>query len=230
MNAYFLGIDLGQSRDYSTIAIVERAEMKGDWDAAWFTWRKVVELRLRKLVRIPLGTPYPEVVDRVTQVSHAPAFGGKPYLAVDATGAGRPVVDLLKRARPAGRLMPVEVHGGNRQTRPDDYYHVPKRDLIVGLQVLFQEGALRIAGKLELGPTFVEELQAMEVRVSPSGHEQFAAWRTGSHDDLVFAVALACWAARQVYPVKREEWWTDRWEAERAEVFRKEVRKDRDQF
>jgi hypothetical protein len=184
----------------------------------------VVELRLRKLVRIPLGTPYPEVVDRVTQVSHAAAFGGNPYLAVDATGAGRPVVDLLKRARPAGRLMPVEVTGGFQQTRADDYYHVPKRDLIVGLQLLFQEGALRIAGSLELGPTFVEELQAMEVRISPSGREQYAAWRSGTHDDLVFAVALACWAAREVCPVKREEWWTDRWEAERAEVFRKEVR------
>ena len=101
--------------------------------------------------------------------------------------------------------MPVEVTGGSQQTRADDYYHVPKRDLIVGLQLLFQEGALRIAGSLELGPTFVEELQAMEVRVSASGREQYAAWRSGTHDDLVFAVALACWAARQVYPVRREE-------------------------
>jgi hypothetical protein len=228
MNAYFVGVDLGQSHDYSTIAIVERAELRGEWDAAQWAWRKVIELRLRKLERILLGTPYPEVADRIARLSHAPALGGKPYLAVDATGVGRPVMDLLRRARPSGRLMPVQVTGGLSQSRPDDYYHVPKRDLIVGLQVLFQEGELRIAGKLELGATFVEELQAMEVRVTPSGREQFAAWRTGSHDDLVFAVALACWAAREVFPGKREEWWTDRFEAERAEAFKKAVGEERE--
>ena len=36
----------------------------------------------------------------------------------------------------------------------------------------------------------------MRVKVSASGHESFAAWREGTHDDLVLAVALACWRAR----------------------------------
>jgi hypothetical protein len=31
------------------------------------------------------------------------------------------------------------------------------------------------------------------VRTTAAGHEQFGVWREGQHDDLVFAVALACW-------------------------------------
>ena len=40
----------------------------------------------------------------------------------------------------------------------------------------------------------------MEVKVSPSGNELMAAWREGSHDNLVFAVALAGWAGRKRHP------------------------------
>jgi len=47
----------------------------------------------------------------------------------------------------------------------------------------------------------------MEVRVSPMGREHYGAWREGTHDDLVFAVALSCWGAAKEYP-RSEEWWT----------------------
>jgi hypothetical protein len=60
---------------------------------------------------------------------------------------------------------------------------VPKRDLIVGLQVLLQRGGLQIAAGLQFGRKLVEEMMAMEVRVSPAGNEQYAAWREGTHDD-----------------------------------------------
>ena len=42
MNRYFVGVDLGQARDYTAIAVVERAETTGAWDAAMFAWRMVV--------------------------------------------------------------------------------------------------------------------------------------------------------------------------------------------
>ena len=37
----------------------------------------------------------------------------------------------------------------------------------------------------------------MRVKVGANGNEQIDNWRTGTHDDLVFAVALACWQVRK---------------------------------
>jgi hypothetical protein len=224
MNRYFVGVDFGQSRDFTAIAVLERAETTGEWDPAMFAWRKVVSLQLRYLERIALGTPYPEVVERVVQVTQWPDLAGRCRLAVDGTGVGRPVVDLLRRARPGCVLMPVNVTSGLKQTEEGGYYGVPKRDLILGLQVLLQRGVLRIAAGLEHGPDLVKEMAAMQVKITLSGQEQYAAWREGTNDDLEFAVALACWNAQNMYPndpAGGKQWWTSRHEADGARFVRR---------
>jgi phage terminase large subunit-like protein len=48
MDCYFVGVDFGQTRDYTATAVLERAERTGEWDAVKFAWRKVVSLRLSK--------------------------------------------------------------------------------------------------------------------------------------------------------------------------------------
>ena len=64
---------------------------------------------------------------------------------------------------------------------------MPKRDLIVGLQVLLQGGGLQIAAGLSEGATLLKEMMGMRVKVSNSGHERYGAWREREHDDLVSA-------------------------------------------
>ena len=45
----------------------------------------------------------------------------------------------------------------------------------------------------------MRELAQFKVKINIStGHDSYEAWREGDHDDLVLAVALACW-----YGVKR---------------------------
>jgi len=202
---YFVGVDLGQSRDYTAIAVVERVESAGEWSAATFTYARAVVQRLRFLERVELGTPYPEVVERVVKVTRSSALAGRCHLIVDGTGVGRPVVDLLRVAKPGCLVMPAVITSGQRESLCDGYYGIPKRDLIVGLQVLLQQGNLHIAGGLKYGPALAAEMAAMEVRVSSAGREQFGAWREGTHDDLVFAVALACWAAKRMRPEESGE-------------------------
>ena len=138
MNEFFVGVDLGQRRDFTAIAVVERAELKGEWDAAEYACRKEVTLRLRFLERVPLGTPYPEVVERVVEVTRSRELAGRCHLAVDGTGVGRPVVDLLRSAGLGWPLMPAIITSGELETQEQGYYQVPKRDLIMGLQVLLQ--------------------------------------------------------------------------------------------
>jgi hypothetical protein len=198
---YFVGLDLGQSRDFTAIAVLERAELVGDWDPVVYAWRKTIALRLRHLERVPLGTPYTEVVDRVVVVTRSAELAGRCHLIADATGVGRPVMDMLRRAElGCRRLWPVLITGGDLETDAGGYYRVPKRDLIVGLQLLLQRKGLQIAAGMQFGPVLAREMAEMRVKITPSGNEQYGAWREGEHDDLVLAVALACWGARKAWP------------------------------
>ena len=209
---FFIALDLGQVCDFSTLAVIERVELVGDWNPVFFAWKKRIMLRLRFLERIPLGTPYPDVVLRANDVARQVAAEGVCELAVDGTGVGRPVVDLLRRVGLPCSLRPAIVTGGIAESQSDGYHHIPKKDLITGLQIALQQGTLQIAGGLKFGPALVTEMAEMRVKITSPGHEQFGAWREGSHDDLVFAVALACWAAGKAYPRDlggKQEYWTE---------------------
>ena len=47
MDWHFVGVDLGQAKDFTAIAAVERAEQTGAWDPETYAWRKTASLRLR---------------------------------------------------------------------------------------------------------------------------------------------------------------------------------------
>jgi hypothetical protein len=79
-------------------------------------------------------------------------------VAVDATGVGPPVVDLLRRAGLGATILPAIITGGAAESLSKGYYGVPKRDLITGLQVLLQRGVLQIAAGLKHGPDLVAEM------------------------------------------------------------------------
>jgi hypothetical protein len=181
---YLVGVDLGQASDPTAIAVVEAIP-------------KLPRLRLRHLERLPLGTPYTDVVERVRRITASAPMAGRCHVVVDATG-GRPVVDLLRRARLQGRLMAVVVTSGMTESRGAGYYRTPKKKLILGLQSMLGQNRLQIASALHDTPALRRELEQMRRRTSHMGRERFGAWRAGEHDDLVFALALACWGARTV--------------------------------
>jgi hypothetical protein len=197
---FFVGLELGRSQDSTAISVLERAEVRGEWDPVMFAYRKTVLLHLRHLQRIPIGTTYPEVVRQVAELVRSPELDGCCELLVDATGVGKSVVDLLRMARLNCTIAPAVVTGGVDEQRGAGYYHVPKRDLITGLVVALQSGKLQIARGMENGAELQAEMAGIQVKVTPQGNEQFASWREGAHDDLVFAVALSCWGVRKVYP------------------------------
>jgi hypothetical protein len=66
---YYLGLDLGQSSDFTALAIVqdtsERNEESGEVEK---------RLRLRHLERYPLRTPYTEIADGVAGLMRSPAL------------------------------------------------------------------------------------------------------------------------------------------------------------
>src|SRR5207253_9550902 len=87
----YAGLDLGQKHDPSAIAVVEREDEKHLGLGS--TVMKC--LRVRHLERVPLGTPYARVAERVSGLLCQPQFRRITRLVVDATGVGVRVVELL---------------------------------------------------------------------------------------------------------------------------------------
>jgi len=210
MTEFFCGLDLGQSFDFTALAIAEVVNVPtGNYEPIPGShvvrsdgrsepeWRPITERRydLRHLERFALGTPYPAIVQAVARLlGREPLASGETTLAIDYTGVGRPVYDMFAAARLRATLVPVSIHGGDDAHREGGGWSTPKRDLIATTQVLLQTGRLRIAPSLAEAAALVAELQAYQVKISASGHDSYNA-REGQHDDLVLAVALAIWAS-----------------------------------
>jgi hypothetical protein len=61
---FYVGLDLGQSNDYTALAVLEDVEEKGQAGRI----EAKPALHLRHLERYPLRTPYPEQADRVARL------------------------------------------------------------------------------------------------------------------------------------------------------------------
>lgn len=181
---FYVGLDLGQKRDHAAIAVVEREPDEE-------------EVRVRHLERLPLGTPYPRVVKRVRELVQDEQIAGRCALAVDGTGVGAPVVDLLRESSLGCELAAVTISSGERESVTGGMFSVPKRDLIAGVQVLLEQGELRIARDLPDTGALVRELLDVRMTMSGAGRVRLGADGTGEHDDLVIALALACWMAKR---------------------------------
>jgi hypothetical protein len=232
---YYIGLDLGQSQDYTALAVLETQLWTGplvDWanfgvffpegvePGGWVSPSAVGPLyaerilavnaaygvgplgrdapvAVRHLERFELHTRYPEIVERVKRLLLSEPFRTRmryTRLLVDRTGVGASVVDSFYEhgVRPSS----VTIHGGSAVTEePADLsYRVPKRDLVAAVQVLLQNGRLKIAPDLELAPVLKQELLNFRVKIDPkTAHDSYEHWREGDHDDLVLATALACW-------------------------------------
>jgi hypothetical protein len=187
---YFLGLDLGQTQDFTALAVLERQPLSAGAAAT-----AKADFALRHLRRFPLGTPYTKIVSAVTTMRKSGPLNGA-TLIVDQTGVGRAVVDGFRQA--VGGVVPVTITGGHAVTVTDDgSWHVPKKELVTSLQVVLQSRRLQIARGLAEAATLVHELQQFQVKITASAHETFGVWRAGQHDDLVLAVALACWWAER---------------------------------
>jgi hypothetical protein len=186
--AYFVGLDLGQSQDFSAIAVMERhGTAKDDY-----------VFHCRHLERWKLRTSYPAIVADTVRMMNSPQMQSgrtRPMLAVDATGVGAPVIDLLKRERMKATLKPIQIIGGANVSSEFGMTRVPKRDLVSTVQVYLQNGRLKIAEQLPEAETLTRELQNFSVKITDAANDIYGAWREGTHDDLVLAASLALWAA-----------------------------------
>jgi hypothetical protein len=194
---FYIGLDLGQSQDYTALAIAEKLEAN-----------KVIYHQIRYIQRYALGTTYPQITHSIKELMQKPPLLGKSMLIADATGVGRPVIDMMRKDGVS--LVPVTITSGS-EVKFDGIggWNVPKRDLVSTVQVLLQNGRVKFASSLPDLQILVDELLNFRIKISQAGKDTYEAWREGAHDDLVLALALALWYSERFgvvgFPEKRKQ-------------------------
>jgi hypothetical protein len=192
---YLVGLDLGQTTDFTALSVLERSApgRPGDETIYW----------LRHLQRVHLGTSYTAIIELVAKLLGTAPLAGCSTLVVDETGLGRPVVDMLRTV--SAPIIPITITAGKTVSATDHGgYHVPKKQLVTCLQLLLQNHRLRIPASLPDAKLLTRELLNFQVKITPAANEVFGACRQG-HDDLVLAVALACWFAERGQRIGRQK-------------------------
>jgi len=189
-----IGIDVGQKVDPTAIAVME-VERRGP--------NQEVNYVGRHLERLPLGTSYPEVAARLRAIvagvrervpaAYTPGVGYGPApldlrVAVDATGVGQPVVDLLAAA--GVKVTPVYFTHGDRRTEERGQVTIGKAFLVSRLKTLFQTQCVHLPTTAE-AEAMQRELLDYEIRVTEDANDTYGAFKVGAHDDLVTAIGLA---------------------------------------
>jgi hypothetical protein len=192
MTSFISGLDLGQTVDYTAFIIAEVTSYPDpDPDRKEYMLNKYV---IRHIQRWELGTKYLKIIDDLKQMYSAiPNLPGS-QLVVDASGVGRPVVEVLRAARVNASIRAYTITAGYKEGPYEKGYGtVPKLHLCGTSQAVVQQRRVTYAGKLELGPVLEKEMEKFEVKVTSDRNETFAAWRENEHDDLVLAMALLLW-------------------------------------
>lgn len=180
-----VGCDIGQKRDPSAITVVE-SQQRDD----------VTHYMVRRVERMPLGTSYPLVADRIAEIvsglrqrSQALERRHQNFaieVVIDATGIGLAVGDLLRERG----IYPVSVlfTSGDKRLDRHGQVSIGKGWMIGRIQVLLQAGRIHLPATDE-AQALVDELVNYEVTINEHANASFNA-RPGKHDDLVIALGL----------------------------------------
>jgi len=187
-----IGLAIGQGRRSTAIAVIED-ELRPGPDG-----RREYHYTARHLERLPAGTSYPAVAQRLGEIVEALAAVGRkwPHIYLDVTGMGDPVVRMIKQVIPRSRLRPVFFTHGDRRTEDDDFIYLGKSYLVSQLKILLQTARLHLPRTPE-AKTLAADLLAYEVEVTEDANDRYGAFKVGRHDDLITALGLAVHKCRQ---------------------------------
>jgi hypothetical protein len=192
MSKFVSALDLGQVTDYSAFIIAECSTIPDpDPDRKGYTMKRY---DVRHIQRWELGTKYTQIVEDLKTCYSAKPNLPHTKLLVDATGCGRPVVDMLRDSTLMASVRAYTItHGFTEGEFKDRHGTVPKLHLCGVTQAAVQQRRVRYADGLRLGPVLEKEMETFQVKVTETRNETFPSWREKDHDDLVLALALIIW-------------------------------------
>jgi phage FluMu gp28-like protein len=182
-NEYFLGLDLGRKQDHSALVILERSlrAMNTRYVDAYTQWQSFLSVRYAKQWK--LGAAYGQVASEVAEVFRKVEAHGRSVLVFDQTGVGDAVDEMIREhlrgATVEGVVLTQEL----------------KRDMYAALETALEQGRLKISERCAASRELKDELLKVEIRRIGLGYK-YGAFEKDTHDDLVMALAIACWRER----------------------------------
>lgn len=192
---YWLGVDLGQAEDPTALTVIKDQRLPA-WDGA----RQTLLERERTVVfadRVT-GRSYADILNHITAVMVKPPLLGKVQLAIDATGLGRVISDMLDDVKVKHFALQTTV--GQNWRRDGKYVNVGKHLLLENLSVLFAK-ELKLASGLPLYEDLIAEFETFELGMTNAGNPIIMQGARGSHHgDLAIALAVAAFASQYLVP------------------------------
>ncbi len=150
---HFVGLDLGQMREYTALAVLERPRLYPE--SPWQDRHPVYALR--HLHRFPPATGYPAMAESLRKLLNTPPMPGA-VGGVDQTGVGKAVRELFFDELVnlvTCLFIPVTVTAGIGAvgSAPGCGFLAPKVELVGTLQVLLQTRRLLILQPHGCSPT-----------------------------------------------------------------------------
>jgi hypothetical protein len=207
MANHWLGLDLGKYTDFCALSIMRR-ELAIDENTR-LPLRNSIGLplcfwRVLGLRRWPLRTPYAQVVKDVVKIARRPDIKPAPQLAIDRTGIGGSVEEMVRTALDAHWLQTwsVNITAGESWRRTGPYsFNVAKVQIVSVLAETLGSERLMLCPrsngeKMENQDVLERELAAFRVRVKASGYQSVEAMGS-DHDDCVICISLPLWLGAQ---------------------------------
>ena len=203
---HLIGVDLGRQNDFAAPVIfedeliLEPVTIMPDGVPPRYQDVPTSLMRIYNLVDMCQwrGVSYPIITRRIKDITISPLISRDYILVVDATGVGIAVIDMMRELD----LFPIgiTITGGNVVTLSEFGYNVPKRDIVVNMQVVFQCERIRIAAELALATTFRDQLKHYTTpdKLTARGKQTFGNDAEVGNDDLVTSAGIVLWYAEKV--------------------------------
>jgi hypothetical protein len=184
------------------IAVLEKTKVRIEGERG-----RIPYYRCRYLRRFLSDTSYPALLDDLHSIL---GVFNHPNLVVEAGTGIRSVAAMFRKARLPARIQPVEVKVTAEDGHVGDLWRVGKGTLIETSRQVLQERRVTFDERmppevLRTTPpvrTVYHALLTYPFESSPAANDAFAS-RDGEYDDLVLAMALACWYGERC---QREFW------------------------
>jgi len=162
---YYVGVDLGQKRDHSVVAVI---------------LKKNGQITLVHMKRFALGTEYQAVIEYMKLVGER--FRNVRAFYIDQTGVGEAFPENARRA-------------GIKNVKGIELSLPRKSDVMTHMKQVMEQKRLHIPRDREL----IVEMNAEIAKLTEAGKTKFY-HRSGTHDDRLWALALAVYGSRHEIP------------------------------